>query len=112
MNPSSEVTPLPRGTVADTRGVFSVVSVVVPAFNEAENIPLLYRLVSEVLQSCLPQQWELIFVDDGSRDATWSAISELAAETPMSGASVCLGISATSTRFWPGWRWRTGKRSS
>jgi len=82
MNPSSEVTTLPRGTVADTRGVLPVVSVVVPAFNEAENIPLLHRLVSEVLQGCIPQQWELIFIDDGSRDATWSAISQLAAETP------------------------------
>jgi glycosyltransferase involved in cell wall biosynthesis len=82
MNPSSEVTTLPQGTVADTRGVLPVVSVVVPAFNEAENIPLLHRLVSEVLQGCIPQQWELIFIDDGSRDATWSAISQLAAETP------------------------------
>lgn len=82
MNPSSEVTTLPRGTVADTRGALPVVSVVVPAFNEAENIPLLHRLVSEVLQGCIPQQWELIFIDDGSRDATWSAISQLAAETP------------------------------
>jgi glycosyltransferase involved in cell wall biosynthesis len=81
MNPSSEVTTLPRGTVADTRGVLPVVSVVVPAFNEAENIPLVHRLVSEVLQGCIPQQWELIFIDDGSRDATWSAISQLAAET-------------------------------
>jgi dolichol-phosphate mannosyltransferase len=81
MNPSSEVTTLPWGTVADTRGVLPVVSVVVPAFNEAENIPLLHRLVSEVLQGCIPQQWELIFIDDGSRDATWSAISQLAAET-------------------------------
>ena len=73
---------LPRGTVAETLGVLPVVSVVVPAFNEAENIHLLHRLVSEVLQGCIPQQWELIFIDDGSRDATWSAISQLAAETP------------------------------
>jgi dolichol-phosphate mannosyltransferase len=82
MNPSSEVATLPQGTVADTRGGLPAVSVVVPAFNEAENIPLLHRLVSEVLQGCIPQQWELIFIDDGSRDATWSAISQLAAETP------------------------------
>ena len=82
MNPSSEVTTLPQGTVADTRGVLPAVSVVVPAFNEAENIPLLHRLVSEVLQGCIPQQWELIFIDDGSRDDTWSAISQLAADIP------------------------------
>jgi dolichol-phosphate mannosyltransferase len=59
-----------------------VVSLIVPAFNETQNIPLLHRLVSEVLQGCIPQQWELIFIDDGSRDATWTAISQLAAETP------------------------------
>ncbi|MCK7513276.1 MAG: glycosyltransferase [Desulfobacterales bacterium] len=46
---------------------------VVPAFNEAENIPLLHRLVSEALQRLYrSDNWELILVDDGSRDATWS----------------------------------------
>ena len=82
MNPSSEVTTLPRATIADTRGVLPVVSVVVPAFNEAENIPLLYRRVAEVLQKMVSQRWELILVDDGSRDATWSVICGLAADDP------------------------------
>ena len=89
-----------------------VLSVIVPAFNEAQNIPLLHRRVSEVLQGYIPHQWELIFVDDGSRDATWSAISRLAAENPNVRASACPGISATSMRFWPDWKWPTGKRSS
>ncbi|MCU0602917.1 MAG: glycosyltransferase family 2 protein [Desulfobacterales bacterium] len=57
-----------------------VVSLIVPAFNEAQNIPLLHHRVSEVLQGQIPQQWELIFIDDGSRDATWAAIGQLAAE--------------------------------
>jgi glycosyltransferase involved in cell wall biosynthesis len=59
-----------------------ILSVVVPAFNEAENIPLLYRQVAEVLETLAPGQWDLIFSDDGSRDATWAAISRLAAEDP------------------------------
>jgi dolichol-phosphate mannosyltransferase len=33
-----------------------------------------------VLQGQIPQQWELIFIDDGSRDATWSEIGRLTAE--------------------------------
>ena len=82
MNPPSEVAPLPRGTVADTRGVFPVLSVVVPAFNEAENIPLLYRHIAEVLHKMVSQRWELILVDDGSRDVTWSVICGLAADDP------------------------------
>jgi len=79
MNESSSKELSPRETGADTDGV---VSVVVPAFNEAENIPLLYRRVSEVLQQTVSRSWELIFADDGSRDATWSAICALAADDP------------------------------
>ncbi|RPJ72471.1 MAG: glycosyltransferase [Desulfobacteraceae bacterium] len=58
------------------------VSVVVPAYNEAESIPLLHRKVADVMEKTVPGGWELIFVDDGSRDATWAVISELAAESP------------------------------
>lgn len=59
-----------------------VVSVVVPAFNEAENIPLLYRRLAEVLPQTVSRKWEVIFADDGSRDTTWSVICALAAEDP------------------------------
>jgi dolichol-phosphate mannosyltransferase len=59
-----------------------LVSVVVPAFNEAQNIPLLYRRVAEVLTQAVSRNWELIFADDGSRDATWSVICALAADDP------------------------------
>ena len=59
-----------------------LVSVVVPAFNEAENIPLLHARVAEVMNETAPGKWEIIFVDDGSRDATWSVVSKLAAEHP------------------------------
>lgn len=55
------------------------VSVVVPACNEEGNIPLLYALLCEVLQGIEGLRWELILVDDGSRDRTWAMIGELAA---------------------------------
>lgn len=63
-------------------GTDPVVSVVVPAFNEAENIPLLYRRLAEVLPQAVSRNWEVIFADDGSRDTTWSVICALAAEDP------------------------------
>jgi dolichol-phosphate mannosyltransferase len=55
-------------------------SVIVPAFNEADNVPLLHEQVSEVLQGHLRNKWELIFIDDGSRDPTWTAICRVAEE--------------------------------
>ena len=50
------------------------ISCVVPAYNEAENLGvLLPRLVAQ-LQS-LTDEWEVIVIDDGSRDATAAAIA-------------------------------------
>ena len=43
-------------------------SIVVPFFNEQENVPPLYMKLTEVMDS-LGEPYELVFVDDGSRDA-------------------------------------------
>lgn len=51
-------------------------SVVVPAFNEASNLVKLSEELSKVLSS-LDMSWEVIFVDDGSKDATWDQIRTL-----------------------------------
>ena len=45
------------------------VSAVVPAYNEAESLPELHRELSAALDR-LGMTWEIIYVDDGSRDAT------------------------------------------
>ncbi|MFH0725362.1 MAG: glycosyltransferase family 2 protein [Pseudomonadota bacterium] len=59
-----------------------IISVVVPVLNEAENIPLLYRRLVEVLQPAVVRNFEVIFADDGSCDASWPAISALAEQDP------------------------------
>lgn len=51
-------------------------SIVVPAYNEAEVIPELYRRVVDAVEG-LPCEKELIVVNDGSTDGTEAAISEL-----------------------------------
>ena len=53
-------------------------SVVVPVYNEYENIPLLYNAVVDALKNI--RDWELILVDDGSRDNSLEALRELAAK--------------------------------
>jgi polyisoprenyl-phosphate glycosyltransferase len=45
------------------------ISCVMPAFNEAENLPVVLTDVTRQL-AALSERWELIVVDDGSRDAT------------------------------------------
>lgn len=52
------------------------ISIVVPAFNEMQNLPELYRELMEVLPS-MDMTWEIIFADDGSTDNTWQEIEVL-----------------------------------
>ena len=54
-------------------------SIVVPAYNELENIPELYRRIRATLDS-VGETWELILVDDGSTDGSTEVIRELAAQ--------------------------------
>jgi glycosyltransferase involved in cell wall biosynthesis len=51
-------------------------SIVVPFYNEQENIPPLYMKLTEVMDS-LGEPYELVFVDDGSRDNTFKVLSEI-----------------------------------
>lgn len=52
-------------------------SIVAPIYNEIENLPALYRRVSEVMESS-GKPWELLLVDDGSTDGSTEKIRELA----------------------------------
>jgi glycosyltransferase involved in cell wall biosynthesis len=56
------------------------VSVVIPCFNEKDNIDILYRHLSTVLET-YPDH-ELIFVDDGSTDETLETIRSVAKKDP------------------------------
>jgi glycosyltransferase involved in cell wall biosynthesis len=54
-----------------------VISIVAPVFNEIELLPEFHRRVREVMEG-LGEPWELVLVDDGSRDGSTEAIRELA----------------------------------
>lgn len=55
-----------------------MLSVVVPARDEAEVLPELHRRLAVVL-SGLPLGSEIVYVDDGSADGTWDLLTDLAA---------------------------------
>ncbi|MBQ3713787.1 MAG: glycosyltransferase family 2 protein [Spirochaetia bacterium] len=53
------------------------ISLVVPCFNEQDNIFPFYEAVLNVFQEISAATFELVFVDDGSSDETFSRIAEL-----------------------------------
>jgi glycosyltransferase involved in cell wall biosynthesis len=57
------------------------ITVLVPAWNEAESVPALHAEITAALGT-LGHTWEVIYVDDGSRDGTDEAIAGLAAADP------------------------------
>lgn len=58
-----------------------VLSVVIPVFEEGENIPLLYSRLKAVLDAAEPD-YEIVFVDDGSRDDSLNILHELVDSNP------------------------------
>ena len=55
------------------------ISVVIPAYNEDESLPELCDWVVRVMQEN-NFTYEILFIDDGSRDRSWSVMSDLAAK--------------------------------
>lgn len=53
-------------------------SLVVPAHNEQDNLRALYLATAEVMDG-MKEEWEMIFIDDGSSDGTYEIMKELAA---------------------------------
>ena len=54
------------------------ISVIIPAFNECESLPELSAWIARVMQEH-GYTYEVVFVDDGSTDATWDTVRQLSA---------------------------------
>ena len=63
-------------TVSEETNRKKLISLVVPVYNEEENIPLFYEKIKKVITP-LPYDWELIFVNDGSQDSSVEQIKKL-----------------------------------
>ncbi len=54
-----------------------LISIIVPVYNEAPNIPVLHKEITKHVRG-LPYNFEFVFVDDGSEDNSANAIEDLA----------------------------------
>lgn len=57
------------------------ISIVIPLFNEEESLPELHDWIVRVMQAN-QYSYEIVFVDDGSKDKSWSVLETLASKNP------------------------------
>ena len=53
------------------------VSIMVPCYNESESLPFLYEELNKLMNSLNQYDWEVLFVNDGSKDETIEVIKKL-----------------------------------
>ncbi len=58
------------------------ISLVVPVFIEEATIPIFYKTVRE-FEELKPYEVEIVFINDGCKDATESLINKIAASDPL-----------------------------
>jgi glycosyltransferase involved in cell wall biosynthesis len=57
------------------------ISIVIPLYNEAESLPELETWIRQVMEQH-GFRYEIIMIDDGSRDQSWQVLEQLAAQNP------------------------------
>lgn len=88
----SSLLPVPTGSlqiplqaaIPTEIGEFAIrLSVVIPTYKESENVKDIVHQLTQLLEATIPNQYELIIVDDDSPDLTWKVAAELMPEFPQ-----------------------------
>lgn len=77
-----QIPELPPSTVG-LRTDNILLSLVIPTYKERDNINNVVRILSQLLDECIPGDYELIVVDDDSPDGTWEVAQSLTREYPQ-----------------------------
>lgn len=56
------------------------ISILIPCYNEAESLPALYKTLRDLMDSEAKYHWEILMVNDGSKDDTLNTIKALRAK--------------------------------
>lgn len=84
-------------------------SLVVPTFNEQENLTTLVQQLTTLLDTAMPHQYELIVVDDDSPDHTWQSGLELTQTFPQVKVMRRVGEKGLSSAVIRGWQVAQGE---
>jgi dolichol-phosphate mannosyltransferase len=86
-----------------------LLSLVIPTYNESENIPTLIQQLTQLLNKQIPQQYELIIVDDNSPDKTWEVALDLMPIYPQLRVMRRIEEKGLSTAVIRGWQVAKGE---
>ncbi len=84
-------------------------SLIIPSYNESNNIPVLVAQLEGLLTPVLGESYELIVVDDDSPDRTWAVAQELAQSHPRLRVMRRQGERGLSTAVIRGWQAARGE---
>lgn len=84
-------------------------SLIIPTYNEAKNVPVLVAQLQSCLEPVLGKSYELIVVDDNSPDQTWAVATELAKTYPNLRVIRRQGEKGLSTAVIRGWQAARGE---
>ena len=76
----------------------TALSIVVPCFNEEACLAELHQRLGAAARAAVGEDYELVLVNDGSRDGSWAAMQRMAEPTPSSSRSTCRATMAISWR--------------
>jgi dolichol-phosphate mannosyltransferase len=79
-------------------------SLIIPTYNESKNVGELVARLTEILEGPLGGAYELIIVDDDSKDRTWEVALELARQYPKLRVMRRVGERGLSTAVIRGWQ--------
>ena len=102
-------TPLRIPAIAKTDRTSIQFSLVVPTYNERENLPTLIESLTQLLDRVLPGEYELIVVDDRSPDRTWEVACALMGQYPQLRVMCRQGERGLSTAIVRGWQVARGQ---
>jgi dolichol-phosphate mannosyltransferase len=104
--------PVPFGslTIPQTTETTSLeFSLIIPTYNEGENVPEMVNILSQLLDSTILGEYELIVVDDNSPDGTWKIAQNLTVEYPQLRVMRRETEKGLSTAVVRGWQVARGK---
>ncbi|WP_204138903.1 glycosyltransferase [Halomicronema sp. CCY15110] len=84
-------------------------SLVIPTFNERDNLQALVEKLTGILDAAVPNQYELIVVDDDSPDETWQIGLQLAQTYPQVKVMRRVGEKGLSSAVIRGWQVAQGE---
>jgi dolichol-phosphate mannosyltransferase len=102
-----QIQPLPPSETVD--GSTLLLSLVIPTYNEGQNVELLMAQLTDLLDPLIAGRYELIVVDDDSPDQTWANALALTADYPQLRVVRRQGERGLSSAVIRGWQLARGE---